>query len=369
MPAPLHAFRSAAQDVRFCGSADGVRIAYARHGSGPPLVVTSCWLSHLSFDWESPVWRHFLDDLGSIATVTRYDERGYGLSDWDVDDFGLEARVADLEAIADDSGLDRFALLGMAQGGPVAVTYAHRHPERVSRLVMYGSHACVDRELTAEQREYVDTLISMMRVGWTRPEPDFRRVFTNKFIPGASEEQMRWVDDLLKVSTSGRIAAEARRQRGEVDVTPLLGELDLPTLVLHARGDRMNGFAEGALVASRIPGARLVALDSNNHIVLSDEPAWQVVVAELTEFLQPEAVASASERQSGQAVGLSRLSSRELDVLRQAATGVDNADIATALALSVRTVERHLSNVYVKLGLAGRSARTAAVAALLTNRT
>lgn len=346
-----------------------MRIAYARHGSGPPLVVASCWLSHLSHDWHSPVWRHFLDDLGSIATVIRYDERGFGLSDWDVDDdFSLESRVHDLEAVIDDSGLDRFSLLAMAQGGPVAVTYAHRHPRRVNRLVMYGTHACVDRDLTSEQREYVQTLIAMMRVGWARPESDFRRVFTNKFIPGATDEQMCWMDDLQKVSTSGHNAAEARRQRGEVDVTALLGELDVPTLVLHSRGDRMNAFAEGVRLASHIPGARFVPLDSDNHIVLADEPAWQVVRTQVSEFLRPQTVLAEAGSSAGSSGGLATLSAREVEILSCAAAGQDNADIAAALTLSVRTVERHLSNVYAKLGVSGRSARTAAAATWLTGR-
>lgn len=320
------------QDVRFCRSADGVRIAYARHGSGPPLVIASCWLSHLSHDWRSPVWRHFLDDFGSIATVIRYDERGFGLSDWDVgDDFSLEARVADLEAVIEDSGLDRFSLLAMAQGGPVAVTYVHRHPERVSRLIMYGTHACVDRDLSAEQKDYVDTLIAMMRVGWARPESDFRRVFTNKFIPGATEEQMCWVDELQKVATTGANAAEARRQRGRADVTALLNELDLPTLVLHSQGDRMNALAEAALVASHIPGARFVPLDSDNHIVSADEPARQVILAEVSEFLRPEGRPSTDGSAAGAGTGLALLSPRELEIIRLAAAGKDNADIAAEL--------------------------------------
>ena len=141
MSRPARAGEAPPQDVRFCRTADGVRIAYAVHGSGPPLVITTCWLSHLQYDWESPVWRHFLLDLGRFATVIRYDERGYGLSDWDVTDFSLEPRIADLEAVVDAAGFDRFALLAMSQGGPVAIAYAARHPERVTRLILYGSYA------------------------------------------------------------------------------------------------------------------------------------------------------------------------------------------------------------------------------------
>ena len=156
------------QDVRFCCSADGTRVAYAVHGSGPPLVLASCWLSHLEFDWQSPVWRHFLLDLGRFATVVRYDERGYGMSDREVADFGLDQRVADLEAVADAAGLGRFALLGMSQGGPVAVTYASRHPERVTRLVLYGTHGVAQRRKDPEALELEQTFQQMIKVGFGR---------------------------------------------------------------------------------------------------------------------------------------------------------------------------------------------------------
>ena len=143
----------AVQDIRFARSADGVGIAYAVHGSGPPLLIDACWLSHLQFDWQSPVWRHYLVELGRIATVIRYDERGHGLSDRGVTDHSLEARVADLEAVADDAGFERFALLAMAQGGPVAIEYAARHPERLTRLVFYGSYAGAQAAATPEELE------------------------------------------------------------------------------------------------------------------------------------------------------------------------------------------------------------------------
>jgi pimeloyl-ACP methyl ester carboxylesterase/DNA-binding CsgD family transcriptional regulator len=348
------------QDVRFCRSADGTRVAYAVHGAGPPLLLASCWLSHLEFDWHSPVWRHFLLDLGRFATVIRYDERGYGMSDRDVADFGLPSRVADLEAVADAAGLWRFALLGMSQGGPVAVTYATRHPERLTRLVLYGTYGAALHHDDAQAVELEQTFQQMIKVGWARPDSTFRRVFTNLMIPGASEEQAGWLDALQARATSTENAVNARAARTRADVRDLLPGLALPTLVLHARGDRMVDFAEGRELAARIPDARLVALDSDNHITLADEPAWTVLVDELGAFLAPDRVATPLPT-----AGLRSLTGRELDVLRLVGQGRDNVEVARALSLSVRTVERHLSSVYAKLGLTGRTARAAAVARVL----
>jgi pimeloyl-ACP methyl ester carboxylesterase/DNA-binding CsgD family transcriptional regulator len=349
------------QELRFCRSADGTRIAYARHGSGPPLVIAACWLSHLQHDWQSPVWRHFLAELGERATVIRYDERGYGLSDWDVEEFGLEARIADLEAVVDDAGLDRFALMAMSQGGPPSIAYAARHPERVTRLVFYGSYAAALRDPTSADLELDDAFEALIKVGWARPDSAFRRVFTSLMIPGATEEQMRWLDELQRVSTSAKNALDARRQRKRADVVNLLPRLDLPTLVLHSRGDRMVDFADSRYLAAGIDGARLVVLESANHIVLGDEPAWPVFRDEVAAFLAPDRNLTAAAVTS-----TDTLSPRELDVLRLAAEGHDNAGIAAALTLSVRTVERHLHNTYAKLGIQGKAARTAAVARLLS---
>jgi pimeloyl-ACP methyl ester carboxylesterase/DNA-binding CsgD family transcriptional regulator len=352
------------QDIRFCRSADGVGIAYAVHGSGPPLLIDSCWLSHLQFDWQSPVWRHFLVELGKIATVIRFDERGHGLSDRDVTDHSLEMRVADLEAVADHAGLDRFAMFAMAQGGPISVEYATRHPDRLSRLIIYGSYASAMQNATPEEIALDEAFQALIKVGWERPTPEFRRVFTTLMIPDATEEQMRWLDELQRMATTADTAMLSREQRKLADVRHLLPGLDLPTLVIHSRGDRMNNFEEARYLAAHIRGARLVALESDNHIVLEDEPAWPVLLAEVTAFLAEDRVEE--PRRATAPDPSSLLSARELDVLTLAAEGCDNDAIAARLSLSVRTVERHLQNVYAKLGLQGRSARTAAVAALLS---
>jgi len=348
------------QEIRFCRGASGVRIAYAVHGSGPPLVIVSCWLSHLRYDWQSPVWRHFLDDLGTLATVVRYDERGFGLSDWTIDDFSLEARLGDLEGVIEAIGLDRFAVLGMSGGSTVAMAYAARHPERVTRLVLYGTACGMPVSFEDDALVEEETYRGLIRVGWAREDPVFRRVFTSRFIPDATEEQMRWFDGLQRMSTSPENAVASRVARQEVDIADELPRIVAPTLILQAVGDRMTTFDNAPFVAALIPSSRLVPLESDNHILLADEPAWEVFLHELGAFLEPDRHA-----QGHVPAAIHELSPREIDVLRLAATGRSNDAIAAKLGLSVRTVERHLSNAYGKLGVSGKAARAAAVADLL----
>lgn len=360
-PAGRPASRTRDEEVRFCRGRDGARLAWAIHGSGPPVIVVSCWLSHLRHDWQSPVWHHFLEDLGGFATLVRYDERGFGMSDWDVTDFSLEARHGDLEAIIAATGFERFALLGMSGGSAVAMAYAARHPERVTRLILYGTVCGEPVVFEGDALAEEETYRSMIRVGWAKEDPLFRRVFTRIFIPDASEEQMRWFDALQRTATSPENAVASRLGRQAVDIVDELPGIAAPTLVLQARRDRSTTFDNAVQVAGLIPDARLVELDSANHILLADEPSWPIFVAEVRAFLEPDRWAN--EGRAPELAG--SLSPRELDVLRLAARGLDNGAIAGELGLSVRTVERHLSNAYGKLGLSGRSARTAAVAEVL----
>jgi len=355
--APTKPLSGGDQAIRFCRAADGTRLAWAVHGSGPPLVVASCWLSHLQYDWQSPVWRHFLEDLGAIATVIRYDERGFGMSDWDVEDFSIEARLADLEAVVEAAGLGRFALLGMSGGSAAALAYAAAHPDRVTRLVLYGTVCGEPVEFGEDARAVEDTYLSMIRVGWAREDPTFRRVFTTRFIPDATEEQLAWFDDLQRMSTSPQNAVASRVARQQVDLQDEIPTITTPTLALQAVGDRSTTFDNAVTVCAAIPGSRLVPLQSRNHILLADEPAWQVFRAEVTAFLEPD-------RQALSAPGplIEPLTPRERDVLAQAAEGRTNDEIAETLSLSPRTVERHLSNIYLKLGVTGPAARAAAVA-------
>jgi pimeloyl-ACP methyl ester carboxylesterase/DNA-binding CsgD family transcriptional regulator len=348
------------QAIRFCRGQGGVRLAFASHGSGPPLVVVSCWLSHLQYDWQSPVWRHFLDDLGKISTLVRYDERGFGLSDWNITDFSLEARLHDLEAIVAAAGYERFSLLGMSGGTPVALAYAADHPERVDRLILYGGVSAGSYDSSPSDAELA--FRAMIRAGWADRDSSFRRFFTTRFIPSATEEQLGWFDELQRMSTSTENAVNSRIARWGTNVRDRLTEISAPTLVLNAVGD-MAASLEGARdLAARIPNARLVPLASSNHILLANEPAWSVFMSELSAFMLG-AEDPRSTDDGPDPIGL--LSARERQVLNLAADGRTNAEIAESLVLSVRTVERHLSNAYLKLGVAGRAARTAAVASLL----
>lgn len=344
------------QRIRFCTAPDGVRIAFAVHGNGPPIVRASTWLTHLEFDWTSPIWRHWLDALGQGHLVVRYDQRGCGLSDRDVEALSLEAWVGDLEAVVAAAGVERFALLGVFGGGPVAIAYTVRHPERVSHLVLYGTYSRgrLKQASTPQELEEAEALISIVRIGWDRPNPAFRRAFTTMFVPDATPEQAAWFDEMQRMSATGEMATRIRRARGEVDVTDLASKVAAQTLVLHARDDVVVPFEEGRRLAALIPEARFVPLEGRNHILLADEPAWPAAMSEIREFLGTRGVAAQP--------ALSDLSGRELEVLELVAAGMTNEQIASRLYISVRTVERHLSNIYAKLGVFGKAARAAAAA-------
>ena len=275
------------QEIRFCTAADGVRIAYAALGKGPPLVKVANWLNHLEFDLESPLWRPWFRELSADHLLVRYDERGCGLSDWDAEDYSLEAWVRDLEAVVDAMGLDRFPLLGMSQGGPVAIAYAVRHPERVTHLILYGTYArgWACRGLSAEQLAEYEALITLTERGWGRDLPTYRDVFTSTFIPDASEEQRNWFNDLQRITTSPANAVRLQRAVGSIDIMDLLSRVTTPTLVLHGRGDLRCPFEEGRMLAASIAGSRFVSLDSRNHLLLPQEPAWYVFLDEVRRFL------------------------------------------------------------------------------------
>ena len=275
------------QQIRFCTSSDGVGIAYATIGSGPPLVKAANWLSHLEVDGRSPVWRHWIRELSRHNTLVRYDERGCGLSDWNVEDFSLEAWVRDLEAVVDALELERFPLLGISQGGPIAIAYATRHPERVSHLILYGSYVrgVSHRELSDQDRDERELLLRLIRVGWGKDHPAFRQVFTSLFIPDGTTEQMQWFNELQRVSATPETAARMCAAFFELDVRALAPQVRAPTLVLHGTGDMRVPFAEGRLVASLIPGARFVPIESRNHLILESEPGWPRFVGEVRSFL------------------------------------------------------------------------------------
>ena len=275
------------QEIRFCTSADGVRIAYATVGAGPPLVKAANWLSHLEFDWNSPVWRHWLRELSRTHTLIRYDERACGLSDWDVEDYSLDAWVRDLEAVVAAQNLERFPLLGISQGGPIAIAYAVRNPGKVSHLILYGSYARgrLFRNPTPEMLEEREVMLRMAQVGWGKEHPAFRQVFTSLFIPGGSPEHVNWFNDLQRISTSPENAVRIMEAFDTLDTQEMAKRIDIPTLVLHSKDDLRIPFSEGRLLASLIPGARFVPLEGKNHVLLENEPSWPRFLSEVRNFL------------------------------------------------------------------------------------
>jgi pimeloyl-ACP methyl ester carboxylesterase len=277
----------AQHEVKFCRTSDDIRIAYAVVGDGPPLVWAAHWLSHIAFSWESPVWRHWTEVFGKDYSFVHYDERGNGLSDWAVPEFSVDAFVRDLEAVVDELGLDRFALMGSSKGGPTAAAYAARHPERVSHLVLYGTFAQGWRKLKdGAQIERTEAMITLMRQGWVQNSPAIRQIMTSLFVPDAGLGERGWFNELQRISSSAENAARLLLSIGEFDVLDLLPSITAPTLVLHCRGDAATPFEHGRLIASRIPGARFVALESDNHVLLPREPAWANFVSEVHRFLQ-----------------------------------------------------------------------------------
>jgi pimeloyl-ACP methyl ester carboxylesterase len=283
------------QQILFCRAHDGVRIAYAKSGDlgAPPLVKPANWLTHLEFDWNSPVWRHWLAEMGRGHTLIRYDARGCGLSDHDAPEISLESWVRDLEAVVAAERLERFSLLGISQGCAVAISYAARHPERVDKLVLYGGYA-VGRSLRnmSPQEELERTVLqNLIRVGWGRDNPAFRQVFGALFLPEGTAEQHQWFNDLAKTMPAEN-ALRVRQVTDVIDVRREAAEVRAPTLVLHARGDGMIPFEYGRQLAALIPGARFVPLDSRNHVLLETEPAWARFVEDVRAFLGSDTTAA-----------------------------------------------------------------------------
>jgi class 3 adenylate cyclase/pimeloyl-ACP methyl ester carboxylesterase len=275
------------QEIQFCMTSDGVRLAYARTGRGPPLVKTGNWMTHLEFDFESPIWRRLYCELSRDHTLIRYDARGNGLSDRDVEEISHEAFVSDLEAVVDAARLDRFALLGISQGCAVSIAYAVRNPERLTHLVLFGGYPVgwAKRAQSAAEKEKGQAMLTLVRLGWGQENPAFRQLFTSQFIPGGTKEQADWFNELQRVSTSPDDAVRNLIATGDTDVSALLGQVSVPTLVMHARDDARVPFDQGRRLAAGIPGARFVSVASRNHLILEGEPAFPRFVEEIRSFL------------------------------------------------------------------------------------
>ena len=288
LPAPRH---RDTQEIRYCRSPDGVRIAYASTGSGPPLVKAANWLTHLDLEWQSPIWAHWIDTLSQSRQLVRYDERGCGLSDWDVTDFSVDAWVEDLELVVDSAGLDRFPLVGLSQGGAVAVSYAVRHPDRVTRLVLVGAYARgrLKRAASEEEREEADLDLRVGRVAWRRDDPAYRQVFASQFLPDASRSMWDAFNAMQRATTSTENVVRFLDTFAQLDVSTIAPQVACPTLIVHARRDRRVPESQARELAGLIPDSVLYLADSGNHIMLSHEPAWPELVDRLDSFLGAEA--------------------------------------------------------------------------------
>lgn len=339
------------QSIRFCNSSDGTRIAMASCGEGPVILRAAHWLSHVDYDLESPVWRPWLHALSARNRFVRYDPRGCGLSDRHVADLSVAAWDEDLEAVAATIEEPRFVLLGLSQGGSLAIEYALKHPDRVSHLVLvnaYGQGARTRARTDAERLE-AETLVNLIRIGWGRDNPAFCRFFTNLFIPDGKPEQHRWWGDLERETASAEVAAQLLWQMQGIDVMEEAARLTVPTLIAHSRGDMRVPFEEGCRLAATIPGARFVPLESKNHVLLPDEPAWPLLQSELAQFLgQDRAAQPRAVRDAG-------LTPSEAAILALVAEGLDNRSIAERLGKSEKTVRNQLSVIFGKLGVHSRS--------------
>lgn len=335
------------QQIRFCKSFDGTRIAYATSGDGPALVRAPHWLTHVEYEAESPLWRPWIEGLAAGRTLVRTDARGCGLSDRDVREFTLQHYVNDLEAVIDAAALERFALFGHSQGGAIAIEYAARHPQRVTHLVLLGAYArgSGKRGLPPEVLAELEAQLKLVEVGWGREDPSYRAMFSTQFVPGATLEQLNSLSELQRRSASPENAVRLIRSFFAIEVTESASRVRCPVLVFHARDDRRVPFELGRHLAGLIPGARFVPLDTANHILLPHDPAWQRFFDELAAFLPGRAAART----------LPGLTTREGEILEHIARGLDNAQIAAHLGMSEKTVRNHITHIFDKLGVENRS--------------
>jgi pimeloyl-ACP methyl ester carboxylesterase/DNA-binding CsgD family transcriptional regulator len=337
------------QHVRYLTTSDGARLAWAESGSGSTVVKAANWLTHLEYEIQSPIWKHWIEFFSSGNRLVRYDERGCGMSSWHTGALSLAQWSADLETVIDAAQpAGAVTLLGISQGAATCIDYAIRHPERVSRIILWGgySRGPYMRGTPAAESVY-KAMIEVARVAWASDNPTFRQMYTSRFIPGGTPEQLRWWNDLCRESTTGEVIASLFEARAMIDISAALSRLRIPTLVIHARGDQVVPVDEGRRLASGIAEAMYVELDSRNHVLLEAEPAWVQFQEPVRRFMHAG--------EPSLSAAFSALSSREREVLSRMSEGLSNARIAESLKISEKTVRNHASNLFDKLGVKSRA--------------
>jgi len=293
------------QEIRFCRASDGVRIAYASSGEGYPLLFVHGWASHLEFWPKMPRFEETVfSKLADRVRFLRYDARGWGLSDHDVTDFSIESKLRDVEAVVENAGLERFAVLGVSEGGPTAITYAVQHPERVSHLILVGTFAYRPMPETPEEQQLLNAMLMTIKPGWGKDTPEFRQLWTARFMPEGDLEMIRWFNELQRVSGKAETVMAVIGAMVQIDVRGLLSQVQMPTLVAHARGDLAVPFELGRELASMIPNARFLPLESNNHIMLPGEPANGVLAKAITDFIGDPTADAKTQAQAAAPAGL-----------------------------------------------------------------
>lgn len=339
------------QKVRYLKTPDGVRLAWAESGSGKPLLKAANWMTHLEYDWESPVWRHWMEFFSANFRFIRHDERGCGMTDRRAGDLTLDRWIDDVGSVAEaaEPG-EPIALLGISQGAAACIGYAARYPERVSHLIIYGGYArgTYERENDDKIRLY-RALIELVKQGWGSENPAFRSVFTSRFVPGASDEQLGWFNELCRKTTDAETAALLMEARARINVLPLLEQIKTQTLVMHSREDDVIPIEEGHILAAGINGAEFIELESKNHVLLEHEPAWTRFCDEILRFT------GVVNNETAEHEAFAELTAREREILSQLAEGFGNAQIASRLEISEKTVRNHVSKVFDKLGVSTRA--------------
>lgn len=345
------------QQIRFCTSADGTRLAVATVGQGPPLVKAATWLTHVEKDPYNLFTRHWVAELSRKNELIRYDSRGCGLSDREVDRISMDAWIEDLEAVVATLDIERFPLFGNSQGAAIAIGYAARHPDRVSHLILYGGCArgLLKRNPPPKIVDAAAAMLKAAELGWGADSSSFRQVFISQLLHDATAEQQRAVDEAQRLTVSGANAVRFMEVVFEIDVRDVAPKVQCPTLVFHAKDDPCFPFEEGRLMASLIPHARLVPLPSKNHLPFETEPAWATFVAELRAFLPASETEPTREQLDGKPDGRSPLTPRQLEILGEVGKGQTDKEIARKLSLSPRTVEMHVANALLALNCRTRA--------------